>query len=207
MSLAKVIAITNNKGGVGKTTSAISLAALFADWGLRVALIDNDPQGNIGVYLGQNINENKRNLADVYAGFSMKKVGAFLPFNQQLKSYKVTFKQENLVVFLSNHRLAYVAEDFQKIAALSEFLNEIKPDFDLIIIDNGPYIGYLTRAALLSADMVLIPTEAGAGSLAGISQIIKEAELINQRHWRKITIRVFVNNFQHAEHYDVTNLR
>jgi chromosome partitioning protein len=207
MSAAKVIAITNNKGGVGKTTTAISIAALFADWGLKVALIDNDPQGNVGVYLGQNISENKRNLADVYAGFSMKKIGVTIPFNQHLKPYNVTFRQDHLTVFLSNHRLAFVAEDFQKIAALSEFLNEIKPEFDLIVIDNGPYIGYLTRAALLSADLVLIPTEAGIGSLSGIAQIIKEAETLNQRYWRKITVRVFVNNFQHTEHFDVNNLR
>lgn len=207
MSAAKVIAITNNKGGVGKTTTAVSLAALCADWGLKVALIDNDPQGNVGVYLGQNIGENKRNLADVYAGFSMKKIGVTIPFNQHLKPYNVTFQQDNLTVFLSNHRLAYVAEDFQKIAALSELLNEIKADFHLVIIDNGPYIGYLTRAALISADMVLIPTEAGIGSLSGIAQIIKEAETLNQRYWRKITIRVFVNNFLHTEHFDVNNLR
>ncbi len=207
MGPAKVIAITNNKGGVGKTTAAVSLSALFADWGLKVALIDNDPQGNVGVYLGQNINENRRNLADVYAGVSMKKVGFTLRFNHRLQPYNVTFKQDNLTVFLSNQRLAYVAEDFQKIAALSDFLAEIKPEFDLILIDNGPYIGYLTRAALLCADLVLIPTEAGIGSLAGITRIIKEAELINERHWRKITIRVFVNNFQASEAFDVANLR
>jgi chromosome partitioning protein len=207
MGPAKVIAITNNKGGVGKTTTAISLSAMFADWGLRVALIDNDPQGNVGVYLGQNINENRRNLADVYAGTSMKKVGFTLHLNHRLQPYNVSFKQDNLTVFLSNHRLAYVAEDFQKIAALSDFLAEIKPDFDLILIDNGPYIGYLTRAALLCADLVLIPTEAGIGSLAGITRIIKEAELINERHWRKITVRVFVNNFQVTEQFDAANLR
>jgi hypothetical protein len=76
----------------------------------------------------------------------------------------------------------------------------------VIIVDNGPYIGYLTRAALLAADMVLIPTEAGAGGLAGIPQIIKEAEEINARHWRQIMIRVFVNNFQHTETFDINNL-
>jgi chromosome partitioning protein len=206
-TMAKILTVANNKGGVGKTTTAISLAALFADWKLRVALIDNDPQGNVGVYLGWKIDENKRNLADVYSGLSLKKIGMGLGNNELLRHNNILFKHENLTIFPSNHRLAYIAEDFQKIGALTEMLQEIRNDYDIIIIDNGPYIGYLTRSALLAADMVLIPTEAGIGGLAGITQIIKEAETINDRHWRKIIIRVFVNNFQLSEDFDVNNLK
>jgi chromosome partitioning protein len=192
---------------VGKTTTAISLAALFADWNLRVALIDNDPQGNVGVYLGRNIYENERNMADIYTGLSFKKIGVNLTENGLLKQLNINFKHENLTIFLSNHRLSFIGEDFHQIAILTEAMHEIKSEYDLVIIDNGPYIGYLTRAALLAADMILIPTEAGAGGLAGITQIIKEAETINDRHWRKVIIRVFVNNFQYSEHFDASNLK
>jgi|GEM_PF-2236257 len=205
--MAKILTIANNKGGVGKTTTAISLAALFADWKLKVALIDNDPQGNVGVYLGWKMDENKRNLADVYSGLSMKKIGMTISTHEFLRRHGIPFKHENLTIYPSNHRLAYIAEDFQKIGTLTEILQEIKPEYDLIIIDNGPYIGYLTRSALLAADMVLIPTEAGIGGLAGITQIIKEAETINDRHWKKIVIRVFVNNFLYSEDFDVNNLK
>jgi chromosome partitioning protein len=205
--MAKVIAIANNKGGVGKTTTAISLAAQYADWNLRVALIDNDPQGNVGVYLGKHVFDNKHTIADMYNGLSLKKIGTHTLFREALKRHNLEFKQENLSVFLSNQHLAYVAEDFHRIGKLTEALEEIKNDFDLVIIDNGPYIGYLTRAALLAADMVLIPTEAGAGGLAGIPQIIQEAESINARHWRQVIIRIFVNNFQHAEDFDNSNLQ
>ncbi|NTV52492.1 MAG: ParA family protein, partial [Candidatus Firestonebacteria bacterium] len=205
--MAKVIAIANNKGGVGKTTTAISLASLFADWNLRVALIDNDPQGNVGVYLGRHVFDNKHTIADMYNGLSLKKIGTHTLFRETLRPQGLEFKQENLSVFLSNQHLAYVAEDFHRIGKLTEALAEIKNDYDLVIVDNGPYIGYLTRAALLAADMVLIPTEAGAGGLAGIPQIIKEAETINARHWRQVIIRIFVNNFQHTEDFDMSNLR
>lgn len=204
--MAKIIAIANNKGGVGKTTTAISLAAQFADWNLRVALIDNDPQGNVGVYLGCQMHQ-QRNMADVYTGLSLKKIGMHAILLDKLRKYNIAFKHENLVVFLTDHRLAYVAEDFHKIAKLIEALEEIKNDFDIIIIDNGHYIGYLTRSALIASDIVLIPTEATIGGLAGINQIIKEAELINSRHWRQVIIRVFVNNFMRTAQFDLSNLK
>ncbi len=204
--MAKIISIANNKGGVGKTTTAISLAAQFADWGLKVALIDNDPQGNIGVYLGCQM-YHQHNMADVYMGMSIKKIGQQSILRPVLQRHHLDFNQENMVVFLADHRLAHVAEDFHQIAKLMEALEEIKSEFDLVIVDNGPYIGYLTRSALIASDMVLIPTEASIGGLAGIDQIIKEAERINSRHWRQVIIRVFVNNFLRTEQFDLSNLK
>ncbi len=204
--MAKIISIANNKGGVGKTTTAISLAAQFADWGLKVALVDNDPQGNIGVYLGCQMHH-QHNMTDVYMGMSIKKIGQHAILRPVLQKHNLDFNQDNLVVFLADHRLAHVAEDFHKIAKLMEALEEIKNEFDLVIIDNGPYIGYLTRSALIASDMVLIPTEASIGGLAGIDQIIKEAERINSRHWRQVIIRVFVNNFLRTEQFDLSNLK
>jgi cellulose biosynthesis protein BcsQ len=150
---------------------------------------------------------NKHTIADMYNGLSLKKIGTHTLFHDLLKQNGLTFAHENLTIFLSNHHLAFVAEDFHRIGKLLEALDEIKDDFDIVLIDNGPYIGYLTRAALLAANMVLVPTEAGAGGLAGIPQIIQETEAINARHWRQVMIRVFVNNFQHSEDFDIRNLQ
>ena len=205
--MAKVITIAKNKGGVGKTTSAISLASIFADWGLRVALIDNDPQGNIGVYMGQDIFRLRHSMSDVYEGYDINKIGVRLDIQDILEKHLVTFKNENLMIFPSNHKLSDAVRDNGSIEELTQAVENIKDLFEIIIIDNGPNIGYLTKSALLSADMVLIPTEIGIGALIGISQLITEAESINRKYKKKVMVRVFVNDFKDTDHVDIKNLK
>lgn len=203
--MGKVISIANNKGGVGKTTASISLAAVMADWDLKVALIDNDPQGNVGVYLGLDINALKKTMADVYSGEELASAKANIDLRDVLEKNNITFKQNNLDLFPSNRKLSGV--DKSDNTVLAKVLEKAVNEYDIIIIDNGPHIGYLTLSSLLASDMILIPTEAGIGALTGISSLIVEAVNINKQHKKKVRVRVFVNDFQESENFDVSNLK
>lgn len=205
--MAKIISITNNKGGVGKTTTAVSLAGIFADSELRVALVDNDPQGNAGIYLRQNIKSFERNMADVYNGYPIEKIAVKLSAYQKfVKEYNLNFHPENITLFPSDRRLLQI-DNSLPLDTLVHALGDIEEQYDIIIIDNGPSIGFLTSSSLLAADMVLIPTEARIAGLSGIVELINETEKVNQQFKRKVMCRIFVNDFQESEATETKNLK
>lgn len=205
--MAKVISITNNKGGVGKTTAAVSLAAIFADSDLRVALVDNDPQGNAGIYLGQNVKAMEKNMADVYTGYPIEKVAVKIDaLNKFVSKYNINFKPENLTLFPSDQRLSGVDSELP-LNTLVDALKDISDQYDIILIDNGPSVGFLTSSSLLAADMVLIPTEARIAGISGLTELIRETERVNQIYKRKVMCRIFINDFQDSETVEAKNLK
>ena len=168
--MGKVIAITNQKGGVGKTTTAVNLSAYLATMGKRVLLIDIDPQGNatsgmgIGkeeiVYSIYDLMIKRQNINDVIIPTSIENFH-IIPSNIQLAGAEI-----ELVNMLSRETI------------LRKIIGEIKDEYTFIIIDAPPSLGLLTINALAAASWVIIPVQAEYYALEGLSQLINTIELV-----------------------------
>ncbi|RQD73902.1 MAG: ParA family protein [Candidatus Syntrophonatronum acetioxidans] len=171
--MSRVIAITNQKGGVGKTTTAVNLSACLAEQGNKVLLIDIDPQGNTTSGIGFNRMEIKYCIYDALInGLPLQKI-------LQKTSY------DNLTIIPATIQLAgaeiELVPTMSREVKLRRVLNEIRKDFAYIIIDCPPSLGLLTINALTAADSVLVPIQCEYYALEGLSQLINTIKLV-QKH-------------------------
>ncbi len=168
--MAKVVAICNQKGGVGKTSTAVSMASCLALEGRRVVLIDLDPQGNSTSGLGVNKAEVQRS---VYHALLEN-----VPFSEILVPSCV----ENLSVIPANADLAAteveLVGELGREGRLRKALSQLDPSVDIVIIDCPPSFGLLTINALTAANSVLIPIQCEYYALEGLSQLMKTIGLI-----------------------------
>ena len=166
--MPEVIAITNQKGGVGKTTTSAALIASLYERGKKVLAIDLDPQGNLGFSLGVDI-ENTHTLYEV--------------FKKQISIEQAICKTEYCDLLASNILLSGVELEFNKAGReymLKSELNHISKNYDYIIIDTPPALGILTVNALTACDSVIIPAQADIYSLQGIEQLSKTIQPIKK---------------------------
>ena len=171
---ARIIALCNQKGGVGKTTSTINLGAALAETGRRVLLVDLDPQGALSVGLGVNplqLDRTVYNLLmerDVTADDVMLKTGVegmdLLPSNIDLSAAEVQLVNE-------------VARE----QTLARVLAPVLPDYDVVLMDCQPSLGLLTVNALTAAHGVIIPLECEFFALRGVALLIQTIEKIKER--------------------------
>lgn len=170
--MAKVVSFSNQKGGVGKTTSCVNISAQIANKGKRVLMIDMDPQGNATSGLGLSKSKIKKTIYDVIIG------------KCDIKDAIIKTKFKNLSVVPANIDLAGAeielydleeAENFTKLA-----LDSIGDDYDYVFIDCPPSLGMLTVKALSISDGVVIPMQCEFYSLEGMSQLFNTIKKIRQ---------------------------
>ncbi|HEX9562339.1 MAG TPA: ParA family protein [Gemmatimonadaceae bacterium] len=170
---ARIIAVTNQKGGVGKTTTAINLAAALATAEQHVLLIDGDPQGNATSGLGLEISADDLTLYDVLSGGSVATAA--------IRS-RVYFA--NLDVIPATPDLAgaevELVNQSQRETRLATAIESLREAYDFIIIDCPPSLGLLTVNMLAAADGLIIPLQCEYFALEGLSQLLRTVRLVQE---------------------------
>ena len=171
--MGRIIAIANQKGGVGKTTTAINLSASLAALGKKVLAIDMDPQGNMTSGLSVDKNSVENSIYDLLIGEAGIK---------ECIHYDV---YENLDVLPSNIDLSaaeieLIGVDNKEFIVKNE-VEKVKDNYDFVIIDCPPALSMLTINAMTTADSVLVPIQCEYYALEGLSQLIHTIELVQER--------------------------
>ncbi len=170
--MSRIIAVFNQKGGVGKTTTNVNLSACLAKKGKKILVIDIDPQGNTTSGLGINKKELTTSIYDSLIN------------GIHIEEAVINTEIENLFIVPSNVELAgaeiELTKHHDRELALKKSIKEIKEDYDYIFIDCPPSLGLLTINALAAVDSVLIPIQCEYYALEGVSQLMDTIKLVKR---------------------------
>ncbi len=180
MKVARIIAIANQKGGVGKTTTAINLSSCIAYLGKKVLLVDIDAQGNTTSGLGVDKTSLQHSVYDVLIN------------GDSISDALIQTCQENLWLCPSSIELAGAEIELVSMMSretiLREAISEIEDQFDYILIDCPPSLGLVTLNALTAANSVLVPIQCEFYALEGLSQLMNTISLVRKRLNRRLEV-------------------
>jgi chromosome partitioning protein len=167
--LAKVVAFTNQKGGVAKTTTTLNLGVAFREMGHRVLAVDMDPQGNLTMSLGLDPDSVRPSMYDVLVnGVNLANVVHEREIDLAVASIDLAAVEIALSSLIGRER------------ALSKALMAVRDAYDYILIDTPPSLGLLTINALTAADAVIVPVQCEYLSLRGLAQLERTLELVRE---------------------------
>ena len=178
--MGKIVAVTNQKGGVGKTTTCVNLAAYLAYYGKKVLLIDIDPQGNACSSVGVEIEKGQKSIYEVLLGEASINEAIYPSVMKNLDVAPST-------VDLSEAEVDLVYMDNRE-KILKDALASIKDAYDFIFIDCPPSLGLLTVNVLTATDSIIIPIQCEYFALVGLSQLMNTVRLVKMQLNPKIEI-------------------
>ncbi len=178
--MAKILAFANQKGGVGKTTSAVNVAAALGYKGKRVLLVDSDPQGNAGSAVGVNRKKLSCDLMSVMIEGAPVKDAVLKTECKNLWVLPATMGLAGAELELSHHEKRH--------SVLKSALDAVAEDYDYVVIDCPPSLGLLTLNALSAADQVIVPMQCEFFALEGLSALSFTIRQVKQRYNPRLVI-------------------
>lgn len=190
--MPKTIVIANQKGGVGKTTTSINLSGALAHFNRNVLLIDLDPQSNSSRGLGIDVTLINKSIFDVLTGD--------IDINSVIR--KTSVKGLDIIpskLFLASIDSAIANKTDQPYFVLSKALGNIKKEYDYVIIDCPPSLGFLTINALVASDSVLIPVQCEYFAMEAVAQILASIARVQNQYNPKLEIEGFLMTMYDAK--------